>query len=105
MADKRALADEFARYLKAKYGDRIVQIVLFGSVARGDAREDSDVDLLVVAEGDWFELQKEVAGDTVDWLLRSGVYLSTKVFTPEDFARLQGRGFGRHVSAEGIPLA
>ncbi len=36
--------------------DRIVQelapekIILFGSHARGDAREDSDVDLLVVAE-------------------------------------------------------
>lgn len=38
--------------------DRIVQelapekIILFGSHARGDAREDSDVDLLVVAETD-----------------------------------------------------
>ena len=28
------------------------KIVLFGSQARGDAREDSDVDLLVVAETD-----------------------------------------------------
>jgi uncharacterized protein len=38
--------------------DRIVRelapekIILFGSHARGDAREDSDVDLLVVAETD-----------------------------------------------------
>jgi uncharacterized protein len=28
------------------------KIILFGSYARGDAREDSDVDLLVVAETD-----------------------------------------------------
>jgi len=32
-------------------GDRLVSIVLFGSVARGQATEDSDVDLVVVAEG------------------------------------------------------
>jgi len=32
-------------------GDRLVSLVLFGSVARGQATADSDVDLLVVAEG------------------------------------------------------
>jgi predicted nucleotidyltransferase len=105
MTENRKLAEEFSRYLKAKYGDRIERIILFGSVARGDDRQDSDVDLLVVALGDWFALQRELAGDAVDWLLRSGVYLSTKVFSREDFARLQGTGFGRKVIAEGVPLA
>jgi hypothetical protein len=32
-------------------GSRLVSIVLFGSVARGDAGENSDVDVLVIAEG------------------------------------------------------
>jgi len=32
-------------------GSRLVSLVLFGSVARGDARPDSDIDVLVVAEG------------------------------------------------------
>ena len=31
------------------FGSRLVSLVLFGSVARGDARETSDIDLLVVA--------------------------------------------------------
>jgi predicted nucleotidyltransferase len=31
-------------------GARLVSLVLFGSVARGDARESSDIDLLVIAE-------------------------------------------------------
>ena len=35
----------------AGLGPRLVSIVLFGSVARGDAIETSDIDLLVVAEG------------------------------------------------------
>jgi predicted nucleotidyltransferase len=32
-------------------GPRLVSVVLFGSVARGEARDDSDIDLLVVIEG------------------------------------------------------
>jgi predicted nucleotidyltransferase len=36
---------------RAQLDARLVSLVLFGSVARGDAREDSDVDLLVVAHG------------------------------------------------------
>jgi len=34
------------------YGDRLSQLILFGSQARGDATEDSDVDVLVVLEGE-----------------------------------------------------
>jgi len=32
------------------YGDRLVSLVVFGSVGRGTPRPDSDVDLLVVAD-------------------------------------------------------
>jgi predicted nucleotidyltransferase len=32
--------DEFVGRALAKYGDRIERIILFGSVARGEARED-----------------------------------------------------------------
>ena len=35
----------------ALLGPRLVSIVLFGSVARGDARQASDIDVLIVAEG------------------------------------------------------
>lgn len=50
-ADLRALANEYAAALREALGDRLVSVVLYGSVARGEAREISDVDLLVIAEG------------------------------------------------------
>jgi predicted nucleotidyltransferase len=34
------------------YGDRLERVVLFGSRARGDAREDSDYDVAVFLRGD-----------------------------------------------------
>ncbi len=49
----RALIDGLLGELEAAclevYGDRLVSLVVFGSVGRGSARPDSDVDLLVVA--------------------------------------------------------
>lgn len=39
---------EFVEQVKNVFRDNLVSIVLFGSVARGDCREDSDIDMLVV---------------------------------------------------------
>ena len=51
-AVRAAIAEAKAR-LEALYGDRLDRVVLYGSRARGDARPDSDVDLLVVLRGDY----------------------------------------------------
>jgi hypothetical protein len=45
----QALARRYADLLVASLGERLVSVVLFGSVARGDATADSDIDLLIVA--------------------------------------------------------
>ena len=46
----KALA-ELQHELHELYGDRLARTVLFGSHARGEARADSDVDVLVVLQG------------------------------------------------------
>lgn len=44
------VAREAARRLKQAYGERLVDVVLFGSWVRGQAHEESDVDLLVLLD-------------------------------------------------------
>ena len=44
------LIERYCRLLAEKFGDRLRSIVIFGSVARGDWRRDSDIDLLVVVD-------------------------------------------------------
>lgn len=41
----------FVNALKARYDGGLVSVVLFGSVARGQARATSDIDLVVVMRG------------------------------------------------------
>lgn len=48
--DARAIAAAAAADLRALYGARLREVVLFGSWARGDAHADSDIDLLVVLD-------------------------------------------------------
>ena len=40
----------FLRVLHSRYGEDLVSVVLFGSWARGEARAESDIDLLVISE-------------------------------------------------------
>lgn len=42
---------ELKQALQTLYGERLVQIVLFGSQARGNATPDSDIDVLIVLRG------------------------------------------------------
>ncbi|MGH7340330.1 MAG: nucleotidyltransferase domain-containing protein [Candidatus Rokuibacteriota bacterium] len=46
----RTAADSYARSLGRRLGDNLVSVVLYGSVARGEARDGSDIDLLVVCD-------------------------------------------------------
>ena len=46
----KRIAEEAARRLADAYSGRLRQVVLFGSWARGQAHEESDVDLVVVLD-------------------------------------------------------
>jgi predicted nucleotidyltransferase len=49
--DLEEILAELDHRLGSLYGERPVQLILFGSQARGDAEEGSDIDFLVVLDG------------------------------------------------------
>jgi predicted nucleotidyltransferase len=62
-ADKQPLEDAAEKYASKLYEDNsseIKSVVLFGSVARGTADADSDIDILVLTEKENVELDEKV---------------------------------------------
>ena len=50
MSEQSSLLYRMRSALEATYGRRLQLVVLYGSEARGDARPDSDIDLLVLLD-------------------------------------------------------
>jgi predicted nucleotidyltransferase len=80
----RGIMGKLLEGLLATWGERLVSLVVFGSVARGEAREDSDVDLLVIGAGlprqrfkrqELFELAERVAEPLIESLRSKGFNL------------------------------
>jgi predicted nucleotidyltransferase len=48
MKNLEKIITEFRQALEKLYGDKLINLVLYGSQARGDATEDSDIDMMVI---------------------------------------------------------
>jgi len=77
--------------------------ILFGSAARGDVHEGSDLDDLVVKQTDLPFVERPRA---LYALLPPGVAIDAVVYTPHEFARLSAdpRGVVASALAEGVDL-
>jgi len=109
---ERRVVTELAKRLRAGFGDRLARVVLFGSRARGDATEESDIDLLVLLR---IPIAEETGATREVWsLVEEVLRLEPKTYVPlapivlaeERFLELKRRerGFALDVEAEGIPL-
>jgi predicted nucleotidyltransferase len=76
--ERGALADYLVR-LQETCGNRLQQVVLFGSKARGDSDPESDIDLLVVLQGELDGLKDRLVDLSYDISLHYGVVLSDLV--------------------------
>ena len=102
--DYREVARRFAEDVKKRLGESVKEIILFGSVARGDYGENSDVDVLIVVEGDAWEAQKKASDVAVDYIIEYGVYVSAKVISVEEFELMKNlnTAFYRNIQREGV---
>jgi uncharacterized protein (UPF0332 family)/predicted nucleotidyltransferase len=103
---EREVLAEFLSQLREQCGDRIAHVWLFGSKARGDSDEESDVDLLIVARNGDDTLQKAVGEITYSLSLEHGVLLCEHVVTAWRFAQMRARQepLYKNIVREGVDL-
>jgi predicted nucleotidyltransferase len=97
---ERELADLVPRIVEEL---RPQKIILFGSAARGEAGEMSDIDLCVIADTDLPFFDRVSA---VHKLWQGNRVLQVFVYTPGEWRRMreEGRGFIRTIVEEGRVL-
>ena len=68
------------------FGDRINEAFVFGSVARGTERPDSDVNLMIVGDVELFELAPTLAKMEATFARR----IDLNLYSPEEWRRISG---------------
>lgn len=96
---------ELRQYLETLYGDRLVNILLYGSQARGDAKPDSDIDVLIILKEpfNYSQETEKISFITSPLCLKHNVVISCAFVTPEQFQQ-GNNGFLRNVRREGITV-
>lgn len=104
--DLAALLDRLALELKELYGERYRGLVLYGSYARDEADEGSDVDVLLLLEGEVDATQELLRAEEAEWplSLKAGYTLSLLPVSVEAYQSSE-QPFLRNARGEGISLS
>lgn len=104
---KKMLA-ELAESLQHIYGDKLKTVVLYGSVARGTQTADSDIDILILIDGNNDELRQyddKLSDVSTDFSLKYLKVLSVVDISYQEYEDWKNLSpFYKNVSEEGVIL-
>lgn len=85
--------------LKRKYDAE--KLILFGSYARGDINDGSDIDIVLIKKTN--KRFTDRIGDVLK-MYKGNISLEPLVYTPEEFKRMGNRDFIKTILKEGIEI-
>lgn len=103
---EKKVIEEFKQRVKDKFTDEIVKIIVFGSKARGNAEENSDIDILVITSSDDWQKGDEIReiGYELDEYI--DYRLSIQVISKSHINYLKSNDFQfiKNIESEGIVI-
>ena len=100
---------EYAQGIKKIFGKNLKRIILYGSYARGDYNESSDVDIMILVDLDDAKIKQktsELAEYNLDMELKCDLQLSPVVINEEQFEYWSDTlPFYKNILKEGIRIA
>ena len=82
--ERRAI-ERFGDDVKSRLGDYVVRMSVFGSKVRGDFRETSDIDVLVIVKERSLRVMDQIAEITSDLNIKYDLSISPVVFSEEEY--------------------
>ena len=102
------LLDQYILQLLHIYGKHICQIILYGSYARGDYREDSDIDIMILLDLPDMDLKRysqQLAYMTFDFNMDNDLDIKPIAKNESHFKKwLRNYPFYANVQREGVVL-
>ncbi|HHV09462.1 MAG TPA: nucleotidyltransferase domain-containing protein [Clostridiales bacterium] len=107
--DLNIILDKMLWVYKTVYRENLVDVYLYGSYARGDYEEDSDIDLVAIVRGNRPEVQAplediwDVAGE---FGLEHDIVVSPKVIPYDEFMEYKNElPYYRNIEIEGVKIS
>jgi predicted nucleotidyltransferase len=99
----KQLANQIKKHLIKEYGEKIKQVIIYGSYVRGEATKDSDIDILVVIDDSLnpFDVRKSLSDIIFDILLEKEELISV-IPVPETIFKNYKSPFILNVKEEGM---
>ena len=108
MVDMQCIIIVFAEKCKDLFGDKLRDVRIFGSYARGDYDADSDVDVMILVDMDEVEARTylgKVCDIACEIDLQHGIILSPLIRSTKDFDKRKVLpGFCQTVMREGVSV-
>jgi predicted nucleotidyltransferase len=95
---------EYTRAIREHLGECLQSVILFGSRARGDARDGSDYDVLVVVRGPSLPAKHMVADIGADMLYRHDQLFAALVYDAEQWEEVRHSPLGWNIEREGVAI-
>jgi len=97
-------AKVYAKILRERLKTYLVKIYLFGSRARGDFKENSDYDFIIVATDDNNFIKDIIIQTEVDFLNNFDKLASSILYREEEWEKVKKYPLGYNVLREGVEL-
>ena len=91
--DEHTWLNEYRYALNERHAGVVVRMVIYGSKARGDARSDSDLDVLIVVRNDSGALKRTLRDIGYDLAATSWAAPSILAYTQDEWQHRKKKGF------------
>ncbi len=109
MSDRNRILCEFRNKTKSIMGDSLKQMILYGSYARGDYGDNSDMDIMVLTEltdDRIIQIEDEIFDAAYDIELEYGVPISVNIKNEKHFKNwVNSLPYYSNIQKEGIIIA